>query len=85
VLLDIKKDKLTNDTTKFTFTQGDTIEITVTTDIDGEVHFHGYDKQLTAKKGQKVKLEFVLDTAGNFPFELEDTSTDLGTLIVKPK
>lgn len=83
--LNVKNNKLTNSTNKFTFTQGETLEITVTSDIDGEIHFHGYDKHLEAKKGQPIKLEFVLDTAGNFPFELEETSTELGTLIVNPK
>lgn len=85
LLLEIKKNKLTNSNNKFTFIQGDIIEITVNSDMDGEVHFHGYDRALDAKKGQAVKLEFTLDTAGNFPFELEDTSTELGTLIVNPK
>ena len=83
--LGIKNNKLTTDTNKFTFTEGDTVEITATSDVDAEIHFHGYDKLITARKDQPVKLEFVLDTAGNFPFELEESGTELGTLIVNPK
>lgn len=83
--LEIKEGKLTSDTNTFTFTQGDTIEITMTSDTNGEVHFHGYDKHLELRNEQPVKLEFLLDTAGKFPFELEESGTELGTLIVNPK
>jgi hypothetical protein len=83
--LNIKDSKLTNPTNKFTFTQGDTVEITVTSDISGEVHFHGYDKHLEAEKDKPVSITFPLTIAGSFPFELEETTTELGTLIVNPK
>lgn len=83
--LEITEEKLTSDLNTFAFTQGDTIEITIASDIDSVVHFHGYDKYLDVRKEQPVKLEFTLDTAGKFPFELEERGTELGTLIVNPK
>ncbi|GAC1508946.1 MAG: hypothetical protein NVS1B3_10570 [Candidatus Dormibacteraceae bacterium] len=62
--------------------QNDTVTINVKSDTDGEVHLHGYDISISAKKGQTVSQTFKADRTGNFPIEWESTSTELGKLTV---
>jgi hypothetical protein len=65
--------------------QGDTLSISVETDRAEEVHLHGYDKHFEARPGQPAALTFPADLTGSFALEIEDTSTELGTLHVQPR
>lgn len=66
--------------------QGDTVTINITdTDEGEELHLHGYDKMVEFKKGEKATITFVASASGRFPFELEQSKTDLGALEVQPK
>jgi FtsP/CotA-like multicopper oxidase with cupredoxin domain len=60
----------------------DTVTINVTSDIDGEVHIHGYDIHFDTKAGQVVSQTFRAANTGDFPIEWESTSTPLGHLVV---
>ena len=62
----------------------DTLTINVSSDTDGEVHLHGYDIIFNVKKGQTVSKTFKADKSGTYPIEWENTSTELGRLIVNP-
>ena len=62
--------------------QNDTVTIKITSDIDGEVHLHGYDIHFETKAGQVVSQTFKADKTGDFPIEWESTSTSLGHLEV---
>jgi hypothetical protein len=62
--------------------QNDTVTVNIASDTDGEVHLHGYDIQLSTKKGQPITQTFKADKTGTFPIEWESTSTELGRLTV---
>jgi cytochrome c oxidase assembly protein Cox11 len=62
----------------------DTVTINITSNMDGEVHLHGYDLAFDTKAGQVVSQTFKAVNTGDFPIEWESTSTDLGHLVVNP-
>jgi plastocyanin len=64
--------------------QGDTIAITFTADKAEEIHLHGYDYKFEMKPGQPNSKTFTADKTGSFEIEIEDTSTQVGTLQVLP-
>jgi plastocyanin len=66
-------------------TAGDTVTIKITVDEDEELHLHGYDKHVDLTKGVPGELTFTANLTGRFPYELEHSSTEIGTLEVAPK
>jgi hypothetical protein len=60
----------------------DTITINITSDMDGEVHLHGYDIHFDTKAGQVVSQTFTAANTGDFQLEWESTGTHLGHLVV---
>ncbi|TMC99487.1 MAG: hypothetical protein E6I58_03800 [Chloroflexi bacterium] len=60
----------------------DIVTVNITSDMDGEVHLHGYDIPFETKAGQVVTKTFTADKTGDFPIEWESTSTPLGHLVV---
>lgn len=65
--------------------EGDQVEINITADEDNELHLHGYDLKVDLKKDKLAKLTFKTNLTGRFIYELEKTSTDIGSLEVQPK
>jgi hypothetical protein len=72
------------DQTDLQANQGDTIKLTITTDKDEEVHLHGFDIAFECKAGEPLTKTFKADRTGQFEYEIEDSSTHLGNLTVKP-
>jgi cytochrome c oxidase assembly protein Cox11 len=64
--------------------QNDKVTINITSDMDGEVHLHGYDIAFDTKAGQVVSHTFKAANSGDWPMEWESTSTPLGDLKVNP-
>jgi hypothetical protein len=62
----------------------DTVTINITSNMDGELHLHGYDIAFDTRAGQVVSQTFKAVNTGDFPIEWESTSTDLGHLVVNP-
>ena len=62
--------------------QNDKVTINVTSDMEGEVHLHGYDIHFDTMPGQKVTHTFTADKTGKFLIEWESTSTELGNFVV---
>jgi hypothetical protein len=62
--------------------QNDRVTINITSDMDGEVHLHGYDISFDTKAGQTVSKTFKADKSGGFDIEWESTSAPLGRLVV---
>jgi len=81
----VKNNKLVSGPTTLSVNQGDAVVIKITADVDGELHLHGYDKHIDFKKDQQGELSFVANTAGRFPYELEDTKSEIGALEVQPR
>jgi hypothetical protein len=51
-------------------TSGDRVRFKVTSDIDGEVHVHGYDFEKQIKAGGSVSFDFPANLEGAFEIEL---------------
>jgi hypothetical protein len=64
--------------------KGDTINMTVSCDKAEEIHLHGYDLAFECEPGKPASKTFTADKAGQFEYEIEDTSTHLGNLTVNP-
>ena len=73
------------DVTELKAYQGDTLTITIAADKAEEIHLHGYDKQFGPAPGKPATLTFKADKTGTFEYEIEDSSTHLGNLVVEPR
>jgi hypothetical protein len=51
-------------------TSGDSVRFKVTSDIEGEVHVHGYDFEKPIKAGGSVSFDFPANLEGAFEIEL---------------
>src|SRR5690242_14744749 len=78
ITLTVANGKMTPD--KIEAKQGDTLNVTIVKDQDGEIHLHGYDLHFEGKAGERDRKSFKADKTGSFEIEFEDTSTHLGEL-----
>ena len=62
---------------------GETLEIRVTSDVNEEVHVHGYDRTAELTAGQTTTLRFKADIPGVFEVELEESGKPLFELSVQ--
>ena len=83
--LEIKDKKIVFGPTTLSVQEGDEVKLTVLSDIDEEIHIHGYDKSLDLTKGQPATITFAATMTGRFEFELEHSGTALGVLEVAPR
>jgi hypothetical protein len=74
----------TDKITKLRFTQGDTIEFRVRSDVADEVHVHGYDLMKDIEPGQTITFSFPADITGIFEVELENAGKQIAQLRVDP-
>lgn len=54
----------------FRFDLGDTVSITVVSDVDDEIHVHGYDLFFDVVAGVPLTIEFPADVPGVFEVEV---------------
>jgi hypothetical protein len=64
--------------------QGDTVRFAVESDVDEEVHLHGYDQSKDVKAGGRAVMTVKADITGIFEIELEHSGTPVGELEVRP-
>ena len=69
---------------RFSFTVGDQVSVWVLTDIDDEIHVHGYDQLFDAVAGVPIEISLIANVPGIFEVELESTHTLLFELEVTP-
>jgi plastocyanin len=65
--------------------QGDEVTIKITSDETEEFHVHAYDNSVELEPGKQATLTFKANLSGRFPFELENSKTEIGALEVQPK
>jgi hypothetical protein len=58
------------------------IIVIVTSDVEDEVHIHGYDLRADVGPDRAALIEFLTDIPGTFEIELEDEGTLLAELVV---
>lgn len=66
-------------------TKGDTIKLTVVSDLADEIHIHGYDLHRSIRRpGGSVQFAFRATIDGSFVIELESKAQQIAALRVNP-
>lgn len=81
----IKNKKITSSNASFKVTEGQMVVLKITSDQNGELHLHGYNKKVNLLKDKTVVLSFLATITGHFEYELEDSKTVLGAVDVYPR
>lgn len=81
----LKNKKIASESSILQVNQGDQVVMEITSDEDEELHLHGYDLSINLEKYKPAQLTFKANISGRFPYELEKSSTELGTLEVLPQ
>ncbi|MGH2982297.1 MAG: hypothetical protein ACRDKV_09690 [Solirubrobacterales bacterium] len=68
------------------FTSGERVRFEVRSDVDGEVHVHGYELTRPVNAGGKVGFDFPADLEGGYEVELhqEGGEVQIADLVVAP-
>ena len=66
-----------------TVAKGERVRIVVHSDIEDEVHVHGYDVSRDVGSGATVELELQATITGRFEIELEESGTPIAELEVR--
>ena len=66
-------------------TEGEQVNLQITSDRPIEFHLHGYDLEEEVEPGQPGELSFDATMTGQFPIEDHNTEAELGTLLVQPR
>jgi plastocyanin len=62
---------------------GSTVELQITSDVDDEVHVHGFDVEKSLEAGVTTTLELLADEAGLYEVETHETELELLQLEVR--
>lgn len=81
----VKNKKLVSGQEVIQVTEGDQITINITSDENEELHIHGYDESVDLEANKMAQLSFTANLTGRFPYELENSKTEIGALEVQPK
>jgi nitrogen fixation protein FixH len=63
-------------TQTFRVKQGDTVSFNVSSDIEGEVHLHGYDLRKKMSPGETTSMVFTANATGRFLIEIEEMGAE---------
>ena len=69
---------------RFTFAMGDEVLVRVLSDVDDEIHVHGYDLLFPVTAGVPVEIALTAEVPGIFEVELESSHSLLFELEVTP-
>ena len=61
---------------------GQQVKITVTSDVEDQLHVHGYDKEVELKPGKPGSVTFTADTKGTFEIETHESGKLIAKLVV---
>ena len=61
---------------------GDVIAVNVTSDVDEEIHLHGYNVFVDLTPGEPAALVFTADTPGKFEVEFEQSGAFIAEIVV---
>ncbi|MFI5924788.1 hypothetical protein ACIA3K_02285 [Micromonospora sp. NPDC051543] len=83
ITVTIAKKRITPPTGRVTVTKGQSVRITVTSDVADELHVHGYDLGARLPAGKPGSVEFRADKTGLFEVETHETELVLFQLVVR--
>jgi hypothetical protein len=67
-----------------TVAKGDTVSLVVHSDVEDEVHLHGYNLAADVAAGGVARIDFVASVPGRFEAELEQRGVQIADLTVTP-
>lgn len=87
--ISVKGGVIAGDVQSIEVAKGDTVRIVVTSDVEDEIHLHGYDIEKEAGPGKPARFKFKADVEGAFELEshvAEDAGKEplLARLLVGP-
>jgi FtsP/CotA-like multicopper oxidase with cupredoxin domain len=87
--ISVKGGVISGDVKSIEVAKGDTVRIVVSSDVEDEIHLHGYDIEKEAGPGKPARFEFKADVEGAFELEshvAEDAGKEplLARLLVGP-
>jgi plastocyanin len=83
IVVSVKDKKVAPKTHREKVAKGSQVRLVVTSDVDDEVHVHGYDIEKELSAGQPTTLEFTADQTGLFEVETHESGLQLLQLEVK--
>lgn len=83
VVVSVRDGKVRPPTQRVKVEQGADVRLVLTSDIDDQVHVHGYDLEAELPAGRAVTLEFAADQAGLFEVETHESGLALVQLEVR--
>lgn len=66
-------------------TEGNQVNLQITSDRPVEFHLHGYELEEELEPGEPAELSFGATMTGRFAIEDHDTEAELGALLVQPR
>lgn len=69
IVVSVKDGKVSPKTHRVKVAAGSSVRILVSSDVDDEVHVHGYDIEREISAGQSVTIDFTADQTGVFEVE----------------
>ena len=67
--ISLKGGVIAGDVKSIEVAKGDTVRIVVSSDVEDEIHLHGYDIEKEAAPGKPARFEFKADVEGAFELE----------------
>lgn len=67
----------------FKVNSGDVVQLTITSDVDDQVHVHGPNVEADLPAGEATDVEFRTGAAGSYEIELHGSGALVGTLEVR--
>jgi hypothetical protein len=83
IAVSVKDGKVSPKTHREKVAKGSEIRLIVTSDVDDEVHVHGFDVEKELSAGQPTTLELTADQTGLFEVETHESGLQLLQLEVK--
>lgn len=69
---------------ELSFEKGEEIRIAFDSEVDEEVHIHGYDRYVDIVAGETERISFPAEIDGVFEIELHGTGAQIAQLTVEP-
>ncbi|MGH8940557.1 MAG: cupredoxin domain-containing protein [Actinomycetes bacterium] len=83
VVVAVKDGKVSPKPHRVKISMGTRVRLLVTSDVDDQVHVHGYELEKELPAGQTVTVKFVADQAGLYEVETHDSELTLLQLEVR--
>lgn len=83
VTASVRDGKVTPKPRRVQVPMGSTVRLQITSDVDDEVHVHGYEVEKELPAGQQADVQLVADQAGLFEVETHESGIQLVQLEVR--